>query len=87
MAKAHTLTDNFNDNSLDTSKWVTYGPVQEVNDRLEFRPDGGVAGYGGCRSTTAYDLTDSFFHLEVRQPLLQSAPSAETTFFARWPAA
>jgi hypothetical protein len=82
MAKAQTLTDNFNDNSINTSKWGVYGPVQEVNDRLEFRPDGGVAGYGGCRSTAAYDLTDSFFHLEVRQTLLQSAPAAETNFFA-----
>ncbi|AKJ07825.1 hypothetical protein ATI61_107273 [Archangium gephyra] len=83
MAKAHTLTDNFNDNSLNSSKWAVYGPVQEVNRRLEFRPDGGIANYAGCRATAAYDLTDSFFQLEVSQALLQSTPSSETTFFAR----
>ncbi|WP_375768284.1 vanadium-dependent haloperoxidase [Archangium gephyra] len=83
MAKAHTLTDNFNDNSLNTSKWLTYGPVQEVNRRLEFKPDGGLPGYGGCRATAAYDLTDSFFHVEVSQVLLQSSPTAETQLFAR----
>ncbi|MFY0570197.1 vanadium-dependent haloperoxidase [Archangium lansingense] len=85
MAKAHTFTDNFNDNSINTSKWEAYGPVQEVNHRLEIRPDGGIANYAGCKSTAAYDLTDSFFHLEVRQALLQSAPTSETAFFARGP--
>ncbi|HYO67894.1 MAG TPA: hypothetical protein VEU33_17635, partial [Archangium sp.] len=83
MAKAHTLTDNFNGHALNTSRWEVYGPVQQVNQRLEFRPDGGIANYAGCRATTAYDLTDSFFHIEVCQTLLQSAPAAETSFFAR----
>jgi hypothetical protein len=78
VAKAHTLTDNFNDNSINTSKWVTYGPVQEVNHRLEFRPEVSSAGYAGCRAAAAYDLTGSLFHVEVCQALLQSVHTAET---------
>ncbi|MFE8602801.1 vanadium-dependent haloperoxidase [Archangium violaceum] len=85
MAKAHTFTDNFNDNSINASKWAAYGPVQEVNRRIELRPDGGIANYAGFIATAAYDLTDSFFHIEVRQALLQSAPTSETSFFARGP--
>jgi hypothetical protein len=64
-AKAHTLTDNFNDNSTDTSKWGAYGPIQEVNQRLEIRPARNLAQYGGYRSVAPYDLTDSFVHVEV----------------------
>ena len=85
MAKAHTFTDNFNDNSINASKWEAYGSALEVNRRIEIRPDGGIANYAGFIATAAYDLTDSFFHIEVRQALLQSAPTSETSFFARGP--
>ncbi|HEX2205974.1 MAG TPA: hypothetical protein VHG91_21845 [Longimicrobium sp.] len=60
MAKAHTLVDNFNDNTTDTGKWTATGPVQEVNQRLEIRPASNVAqSYGRYTSATTYDLTDS----------------------------
>ena len=83
VTKAHTLTDNFDDNSIDTSKWGFYGPVQEVNQRLEFRPEGNPAGYAGCKSLVPYDLTDSFLQVEVSQVLRASVPSAQTSLFAR----
>jgi len=83
VPKAHTLTDNFNDNSIDTSKWSFYGPLQEVNQRLEFRPEGNPAGYAGCKSLVPYDLTDSFLQVEVSQVLRASVPSAQTSLFAR----
>ncbi len=40
MAKAHTLVDNFSDNSTDTTKWFPFGTYQEVNQRLELSPRG-----------------------------------------------
>ncbi|HET7233187.1 MAG TPA: vanadium-dependent haloperoxidase [Longimicrobium sp.] len=74
MAKAETLIDTFNDD-VTGSEWapsttpgVVADHVQEVNGRVEIRPASGTAGsYGRYTSTTAYDLTDSFAHLEVVQ--------------------
>src|SRR4051812_42108436 len=69
MAKAHTLVDNFNDNQTDTSKWTAFGPVQEVNERLEIRPESGVAlSVGGYDSASAYDLTESQVVVECVLP-------------------
>jgi hypothetical protein len=71
--KAHTFTDNFNDNVLDGAvgnKWFPFGPIQEVNQRLEIRPLGtGGTSFGGCTSQAKYDLTNSFFQFEVLQAL------------------
>src|SRR5689334_12092291 len=69
MAKAHTLSDNFNDNSTDTNKWFPFGKYQEVNQRLELRLDGLSKTASGYTSNAAYDLTDSSFKLEVVQTL------------------
>jgi len=76
--KAHTLTDDFNDNSSDISKWGWYGPIQEVNERLEIRPAPNTPGHGGYKSAVTYDLTDSCAHVEVVQPLQMG----ETNFMA-----
>jgi hypothetical protein len=53
-AKAHELTDSFNDNSIDTGKWVAYGDpapvsqrVLEVNGRIEIRPRSGDSNKSG----------------------------------------
>lgn len=73
MAKAHKLTDNFNDNSVDASKWSIYGPTQEVNQRVEIRPVGNAPGYGGYTSTAGYDLYESSVHIEVVQTLYSGA--------------
>lgn len=81
MAKAHTLTDNFNDNSTDNSKWSSYGPIQEVNQRLEIRPPGNLAQYGGYRSAGTYDLTGSFIQAEVVQ-VLSGRQVSETQLMA-----
>jgi len=69
MAKAHTLRDNFNDNSTDTSKWSPFGTYEQVNQRLELRLDGLSKTASGYTSTATYDLTGSSFKLEVIQTL------------------
>ena len=66
MARAHELVDNFNDNATDTTKWVPFGPVQEVNQRLEIRPANNTANsFGGYTSLTTYSLSDSDVRVEV----------------------
>ncbi|HEU4457153.1 MAG TPA: hypothetical protein VFR81_29055, partial [Longimicrobium sp.] len=67
MAKAHTLTDNFNDDATDTGKWISFGSAREVNHRLEIHFDGSAASpyAGGYTSATTYDLTDSEVRVEL----------------------
>jgi hypothetical protein len=80
MAKAHTLADNFNDNSTDTAKWFAYGSpgsaadrLREVNGRLEIRPASGSAdNWYAYDSELAYDLTRSEFRVEVVRTLNQT---------------
>lgn len=87
MAKAHTLTDNFNDNATDAAKWRAYGNpaplserVREVNGRVEIRPRSNQPQvHSGYVSLSCYDLTESHAHIELIQPL-RPAPGAETTF-------
>jgi membrane-associated phospholipid phosphatase len=87
VAKAHTLTDNFNDNATDAAKWRAYGNpaplserVREVNGRVEIRPRSNhTAVHSGYVSLSHYDLTDSHVHIELVQPL-RPAEGAETTF-------
>ncbi|HEX2224561.1 MAG TPA: vanadium-dependent haloperoxidase [Thermoanaerobaculia bacterium] len=76
-SKAHTLVDNFNDNSLDTGKWWVFGGptpaaerVRETNGLVEIRMRSTDPGYGasGYHSVSAYDLTNSYFHAELIHP-------------------
>jgi hypothetical protein len=88
MAKAHTLVDNFNDNTINTSLWtVTSGTdIREVNGRVEIRPPGNASGssYREYKSLSTYDFTASEVSIEVIRPLtgahagtyLQVRPSA-----------
>ncbi|HSU16244.1 hypothetical protein [Longimicrobium sp.] len=70
MAKAITLVDNFGDNVTDATKWSAFGPVQEVNQRLEIRPVSGASNsFGGYNSVSAFDLTDSQVSVEVVRAL------------------
>lgn len=70
MAKAHTLSDNFNDNSINPALWKTNGAIEEVNQRIEIRPlPSPNTNYGTCESVSTYDLTNSYFQLEVSQVL------------------
>ncbi|HEU0076630.1 MAG TPA: vanadium-dependent haloperoxidase [Longimicrobiaceae bacterium] len=71
MAKAHTLVDNFNDDSIDTAKWTaaTSERLREVNGRVEIRPAGNTQAFYNYQSATTYDLTDSEMRIElVRAP-------------------
>ncbi|HEX5745381.1 MAG TPA: hypothetical protein VFZ09_04000 [Archangium sp.] len=84
MPKAHELIDDFNDNLTDTSKWTaTARGVQEVNQRLECRPETTSPRYAGYSSSARYDLTDSFIQVEVIQALLFTTPTVETMLAAR----
>ena len=91
MAKASTLFDNFNDDTLDTAKWsavATPTPVaqriREANGRVEITPASGVSGtnYAYYQSATTYDLTGSYALVEVVRALHQ-VPSTTTFLSAR----
>ena len=70
MPKAHTLVDNFNDNSIDPALWSVYGGTREVNQRIEIRIPGSASGssYAGAQSVATYDLTGSEVWVELVQP-------------------
>jgi hypothetical protein len=76
MAKAHTLVDNFNDDTRDMVKWsplsdagIPSERVRETNGRLELRPASSMDSYGGYHSRVTYDLTGSEFQVEVVRTL------------------
>ena len=81
------LSDDFNDNSLDTAKWDannlfsgftdTSVPLAEMNQRFEIGPlFTNVSGshYRGVRSVNTYNFTDAYAHVELVQ-----TPSVVTT--------
>jgi hypothetical protein len=66
MARAYQLVDNFNDSATDTSKWTAFGPVQEVNQRLEIRPSSAAGSQdGGYISASTFDLYVASVKVEV----------------------
>ncbi|HEX8245522.1 MAG TPA: hypothetical protein VF541_18565, partial [Longimicrobium sp.] len=70
MAKAHTLMEDFNDNSPDTTRWWVFGDAREVNRRLElWQASGAANSYAGYTAKGTYDLTGSQIWVElVRAP-------------------
>jgi hypothetical protein len=86
MAKAHTLVDNFNDNTLDTSVWVAVpnaDTARETNGRVEMRPpsnQGAVVMYS--TGTTTYDLTDSEVFVELVRATTNAATRIGLTVLA-----
>jgi hypothetical protein len=81
------LADDFNNNFLDTSKWIVGDlfsgfadatlPAVEKNQRLEIGPlrqntDG--SHYNGIRSTASYDFTGAYCYVQLVQ-----SPAAATT--------
>jgi acid phosphatase len=75
------LADDFNDNSLDPSKWIAGNvfsgftdaslPVRELNQRLEIGPllrNRGDSHYNGIRSAAGYDFTGSYCYVGLVQP-------------------
>jgi len=82
MAKAHSFTDNFNDNDRDSARWGGFGILgvrQEVNQRIEIRPPPNLSGmnHAGYSSKSLYDLTSSSITIEVVQ-VLHQVPGTET---------
>src|SRR5215213_4209764 len=76
MAKAQTVVDTFNDDSIDPSRWTAFGNpgpdterVRETNGRIEIRPASGTTGYSGLVSNATYDLADSQFSAELVRTL------------------
>ncbi|HET7461175.1 MAG TPA: vanadium-dependent haloperoxidase [Longimicrobium sp.] len=68
MAKAHTFTEDFNDNTPDTAKWWVFGDLREVNGRLEIRlPSSSANTYAGYTAKGTYDLTGSQIWVELVQ--------------------
>ncbi|HEX8424061.1 MAG TPA: S8 family peptidase, partial [Pyrinomonadaceae bacterium] len=78
-----TVSDDFNDNSINTAKWnvgdAAGGIVAEQNGRLEVTPPASTTGYNGYYSATTADLTDSRTSVEVT-PGNAAAYGAETYF-------
>jgi hypothetical protein len=68
MALAATLTDNFDDNSLNTGLWTAYADagtsLAETNQRLELTLRANGNGYVGIFAATQYDLTGSYVLVE-----------------------
>ena len=86
------LADDFNDNSIDASKWNdsslfsgftdTSLPIAEVNQRLEIGPllqGTGGSHYAGIRSASVYDFTNAYCYVQIIQPA-SSATSADAMF-------
>jgi hypothetical protein len=89
MAKAHTLVDNFNDNTTDTARWTVQAgggaQVTEANQRLEIWPRPHLAGTNGgaYRSTGLFDFSNSAVRVEVVRAL--AAPSGASTYLSVGP--
>ena len=83
MAKAHSCTDNFNDNNRDPAKWSGFGQRREENQRVEFRPSPNQPGtnFSGYSTKSLYDLTHSSITLEVVH-VLNQVPGTETLLSA-----
>lgn len=67
-ASMSTLTENFNDNSIDTGKWATYtaggASISETSQQLQL--SGSASGaYAQLYSATTYDLTSSYGFIKI----------------------
>jgi hypothetical protein len=79
MAKAHEARDTFNEPGINWNLWGAYGNAQEINGRVETRPDPWTPwSFAGYYSTTLYDLHQSAVTVEVAQIL--SAPYQAYTY-------
>lgn len=86
MALFETLTDNFDDNSIDGAKWDAYydggaGSVSETGGMAQLTPSASTSpGYSTYDSLTTYDLTGSFVLVKV--PQVQTANANTQTNFS-----
>jgi subtilisin family serine protease len=80
---AITISDDFNDNTTDASKWSIGDPaggsVVEQNGRVEVTPPAETTGYNGYFSVTTCDLTNSRMSVQVT-PGIIGAYGPETHF-------
>ncbi len=83
-ALTQTLTDDFNDNSIDAAKWLVTGPgtptnqVKEQNQQIELTTDGVTNDYYTLQSQNTYDLTGSYTMVKVvdsGNPPVNEAPN------------
>ena len=86
------LSDDFNDNSLDTAKWIgndlfsgftdTSVPLNETGQRLEIGPllqNASGSHYRGIRTVSSYDFAGGYAHVELVQPA-SAATKADAMF-------
>lgn len=64
MAKIDTLTDNFNDNSINASLWNDDGAT-ETGGQMSILAATGQGTYNGIASGVGYDLTDSSVFIQL----------------------
>jgi hypothetical protein len=68
-----TLSDNFNDNSIDTEKWSAFlGAPAETNYQLELESTALESSYEGYSTIKRYDLRGSYAYTEVKDAGNQS---------------
>lgn len=83
LAKTHTVNDNFDDNSIDTTtKWFNWGDTEivETNNRLEIDVLSGGANYQGIESKYFKDFTGSSVSIELINAGNQALGSLEVLF-------
>jgi hypothetical protein len=71
------LSDDFNDNSLDATKWSIVTPsspatITEEGQRLQITVPANTATYNGVGSVSTYDFRDKTMEVEVAQPISQA---------------
>lgn len=70
------FSDDFNDNSIDQSKWAINNAgtptVTEQSQRLQITLAPNVAGYNGVDSVSRFDFTSRMAQVEVVQPVSQA---------------
>lgn len=82
----HTLSDDFDDNSIDTTLWNNYGDppsgtvADERNGRAEIAVSAFAAQYAGYYSRSSYDAIGSRLQAELVDPGNQTRGSFETYF-------
>lgn len=64
MAKIDTLTDNFDDNSINATIWND-DSASETGGQMVITVDSGQGTYNGIASDVGYDLTDSSVFIEL----------------------
>lgn len=76
--KAESLKDNFNDNSLNTTVWTSFGAgVSETSGEIQVALVGADAVYHGIYTPSIYVLTDSQMSVKVSNPGNQAWASIE----------